>query len=240
MGALKTPGWKCSPVRVCPQPRVRCRAGAPAGSTIAGVQYPDYNPALDAPPLSDAELDALDTTLQSLATDDAMNVEMLDGYLTALALSPVPVAGRRAAEWLPAVWGGDGEGASPFESQRQRKHMVVQVLQHLHAIDRQLRQDPAHWEPVFSVAESADGDELADAEDWCIGFLQAVALDADAWEPLFDDAALGPALVPVVVLGAEEAALTPADRERLLDPVQRDALSRAVADAVVALSARPR
>ena len=121
-----------------------------------------------------------------------------------------------------------------------RTRLVVLVLPHLHAIDRQLRQDPAHWEPVFSVAESADGDELADAEDWCIGFLQAVALDADAWEPLFDDAALGPALVPVVVLGAEEAALTPADRERLLDPVQRDALSRAVADAVVALSARPR
>ncbi len=202
------------------------------------MQYPDYNPAVDAPPLSDAELEALDAVLQSLPSDDAMNVEMLDGYLTALALSPVAIAGRKAAEWLPAVWGGDGDGAAPFDSQKQRKRMVVQVLQHLHAIDVALRRDPEAWEPVFSVAETPGGDEVADAEDWCIGFLQGVALDAEAWGALFDDPSIGPALVPVVVLGGDESQLSPADRQRLQDPAQRDELSRAVADAVVALAAR--
>jgi uncharacterized protein len=114
---------------------------------------------------------------------------------------------------------------------------VLLVLRHLHAIDLQLRRDAAAFEPVFSVAE-ADGEELADAEDWCIGFLQAVALDAAAWEPLFDDAALGAALVPVALLGGEEDGLSAADRERLADPAGRDELSRAVVDAVVALAAR--
>ena len=36
------------------------------------------------------------------------------------------------------------------------------------------------WEPVFSIAE-VDGDELVDAEDWCIGFLQAMDLAPEAW-----------------------------------------------------------
>ena len=130
------------------------------------------------------------------------------------------------------------EAAAPFESQRQRKRTVLQVLQHLRGIDRQLRDDPEAWEPVFSVAETPEGDELADAEDWCIGFLQGVALDAQAWEPVFDDPGLGPALVPVAVLGGDEALLAPADLLRLQDPAQRDELSRAVAEAVVALARR--
>ena len=54
------------------------------------------------------------------------------------------------------------------------------------------------------IAESDDR-EWVDAEDWCIGFLQAVALDTDAWAPLFDDAELGSALVPLALAAAQQA-----------------------------------
>jgi uncharacterized protein len=111
------------------------------------------------------------------------------------------------------------------------------VLRHLHAIDVQLQKDPETWEPVFSIADAGE-QEFVDAEDWCIGFLQAVALDSDAWAPIFDDAELGPALVPLALLGGDDSELSDADRERLADPEQRDALSRAVADAVLLLQAR--
>ncbi len=55
-------------------------------------------------PLSDHELDQLDTFLLSDATpDDCMDIVALDGYLTALAIGPglVPPSAR-----LPVVWGG--------------------------------------------------------------------------------------------------------------------------------------
>lgn len=203
------------------------------------MDYPDYNPAIDSPPLSDEELDGLDQLLQALPGDTAMNIEGLDGYLTALLVGPSLLTRLKSADWLPAVWGGDGDGAAPFSSQKQRKRAAFLVLRHLHGIDMQLRSGPEAWEPVFSIAETPER-EFVDAEDWCIGFLQAVALDSDAWAPLFDDPELGPALVPVALLGGDDSELSDADRERLADPEQRDALSRAVTDAVLRLAERSR
>lgn len=209
------------------------------------MQYPDYKPALESPPLSDDELQALDSLLAELDTDEAMNVEMLDGYLTALLLAPTPVAQLRGADWLPTVWGGDGDrdGAgdseAPFASGKQKKRAIVMVLRHLRAIDQALQHHPDRWEPVFSVAEDGDR-EFADAEDWCIGFLQATAMDVDGWGRLFDDPELGPHLLPVALLGGDDSQLAPADVERLADPEQRDGLSRSLPDAMLALAHRAR
>lgn len=202
------------------------------------LDYPQYDPHLDSPPLSDADLDALDSLLQSLPGDAVMNVEALDGYLTALLVGPPLLATLRTADWLPAVWGGDGEGSAPFSSQKQRKRAAVLVLRQLRDIDRQLQGDGNAWQPVFSIAD-ADDRELVDAEDWCAGFLHATVLDSAGWGALFDDARAGPALLPIALLGADEAGLTSAERIRLADPAQRDALSRAVVDAVLALRTRP-
>jgi uncharacterized protein len=90
------------------------------------------------------------------------------------------------------VWGGDDpDSDAPFASGKQKKRAIVLVLRHLRAIDQALQHHPDRWEPVFSVAEDGDR-EYADAEDWCIGFLQATAMDSDGWGRLFDDPELGP------------------------------------------------
>lgn len=201
------------------------------------MDYPDYDPRLDTPPLSEAELDELDTLLQALPGEAVMNVEGLDGYLTALLVGPPLLARLKTADWLPGIWGGDGDGTAPFASQKKRKRTAILVLRHLHGIEVQLRDDAAGWEPVFSIAETPQRDYV-DAEDWCVGFLQAVALDPEAWSPLFDDADLGPALVPIALLGGDDSDLPEAAAARLADPAQRDALSRAVVDAVLLLRER--
>jgi uncharacterized protein len=202
------------------------------------MEYPQYDPTLPNAPLSDDELQAFDELLRALPSDAAMNIEGMDGYLTGLLVGPPLLERLRTAEWLPAVWGGDGEGGAPFASNQKRKRATVLVLRHLQSIACQLRDAPDAWQPIFSVAEVEDR-ELVDAEDWCIGFLQAVALDAEGWGPLFDDPELGPALLPIALLGGDEAELSAGDAERLSDPEVRDQLSRAVADAVVLLHARP-
>jgi uncharacterized protein len=207
-----------------------------AGLTIALVNYPDYNPDLDTPPLSEAELDELDHLLAALPGDAVMTAEGLDGYLTGLLLAPTPPAQRKSDEWLPAVWGGDGEGTRPFPSQKQRKRAAFLVLRHLHTVDLQLRGDLEAWEPLFSIAETPQRD-FVDAEDWCIGFLQAVALDEAAWAPVFDDAELAALLAPLVLLGGDDSGLSDEQAAQLADPEQRDALSRAVVDAVIAVAA---
>jgi len=200
------------------------------------VEFPQYNPRLDSPALADDELDALDALLAALP--EAMNIEQLDGYLTALLVAPVPLPELPGRHWLPMVWGGgDGDDPAPFESNKQRKRLIVQVLRHVRAIDVQLRHDPDRWEPIFSVAERGDGEEVIDAQDWCAGFLTAVDLDREAWAARFDDPQTGPLLVPIGVLGGDESELSPEQAAERNDPMQVDALSRSVLDAVLALAA---
>jgi len=225
------------------------------------MQYPDFDPSSPNTPLSDAELQALDEVLQTLPTEESMTLDGMDGYLCALLVGPPGLAALRSADWLPAIWGGDPQpdSAAPFASNQKKKRTTVLVLRHLQSIACQLRDAPALWEPVLSVAElpGTAGAELADATEWCLGFLQATDLAPDAWQPLFADPALATGLGAIARLGGDEglaaiafAATPPADGDGgddadiglaggdLDDPAVRDALSRRAADVVPALHAR--
>jgi uncharacterized protein len=199
------------------------------------MQYPQYDPASANTPLTEAELQGLDELLMmQIEQDGAMTLDGMDGYLTALVVGPSQLLSTcPTADWLPAIWGGDGAKGEPFASNQQRKRTTVLVLRHLQAIACVLRDKPDQWEPIFSVAETEEL-ELADAGDWCTGFLQATDLDPEAWAPVFDDPKLGPLMVPIALLGGDAAEDEGAD---LSEPTVRDELSRAAADAVLALLA---
>jgi len=210
------------------------------------MEYPKYNPASDFLPLSDDELMALDELLSELPGDGVMNIEALDGYLAGLLLTPIPLHERAGADWLPLIWGGDGEGNAPFASGKQKKKALLLILRHLHSIAVQWRDHPQAWEPILSVADvpadssddADEADEIADAEDWAVGFMCAVDLAAEAWEPLFNDPRSAALLEPIVLLGADEESLDEAARVRIADPEQRDQLSRALPDSALGLYAR--
>ena len=200
--------------------------------------YPDYDPKSPVTPLKPEEVAALDLLLQRLPADTAMSLDGFDGYLTALAIGPAALRAIPSADWLPLIWGGDPAGtdeAAPFTTKRQRKNTVVLALRHLRHLGQQLRETPNDWEPIFSIAEQG-ADEFADAREWCMGFLQAVDLQPDAWGAVWVD----PALAPLLVLGGGLEGQTPwagADAD-LDDPAVCNALSRAVPDAVLHLLAR--
>lgn len=183
------------------------------------MSLPAYQPGSDLLPLSDDELGQLDELLGALP--EAMNVEALDGFLSALLLAPKPLASLAGEDWLPVVWGGE----DPFASGKQRKKVQLLVLRHARALDAQLR-SPA-WQPLFSVVEQG-GEEFIDAEDWCIGFMLGVDLDGDGWAPRFDDAPTGAMLAPVALLGGDESQQDPEALADLDDPAVRDSLAREV------------
>ena len=208
------------------------------------MQYPDYNPSVATDPLSDAELDELAELLEVLPSDGVMSLEGLDGFVTGLLVGPGLARTLKGSQWLPLVWGGDGaQEPAPFESNRQRKKLVVQVLRHLRSLDVVLNQDPQAWQPVVSVAEEegtaeGEGEEWVDATEWCTGFLQAMDLDRDAWTPWLDSD-LAPQFVPLLLLAGlpeERPAGVSADLESV---VVRDELSRAFLDTVQALVGQP-
>lgn len=210
----------------------------------AAVKHPQYNPALETSALNDTELNQLEALLAAVPNDEAMDIECLDGYLTALLLGP------RLPEpdvWLSRVWGGAPDSEPPFPSGKQTKRLVQWVLRHMAAIDRQLHRDVDQLEPFFAVAErdalpaSGTGDDeiddgmWVDAGNWCIGFLTATELLPDAWEPLFEDPDSARGLGPILLLGADPDSLEAADRALLEDLAGRDRLSREVPDIVSAL-----
>ena len=207
------------------------------------MQYPTYDPASAVTPLSAEEIAALDMLLQRLQSDTAMSLDGFDGYLTAFAIGPAALRDMPTADWLPLVWGGDAEGGdeaapsasfAPFATSRQRKNTVVQALRHVRHLSQQLREAPNDWEPIFSIAEHG-ADEFADAREWCMGFLQAVDLQPDAWGSVWQASALAPLLL--LGGGLEGHAPDAAQTEALDDPAACDKLSRAVPDAVLHLLA---
>lgn len=199
------------------------------------MQLPQYQPSTPLDPLSDDELIALDEQLAELPSDGALNIEALDGYLCGLLLSPQALSERAGADWLPLIWGGDE--TDPFASGKQRKRLVLAVLRHLRALDHELHQQPDRWEPILSVAED-DAGEWVDALDWCAGFMLALDLDAPAWTPRLQDPQWAALLAPIALLGADEDSLSAADRARLEDLAELDALSRSVPEAVLAMAER--
>jgi uncharacterized protein len=55
-------------------------------------------------PLTDGEFDHLSEVLERFGDKRAMNLEQLDGFLTALICCPDLVP---PSEYLPKIWGGD-------------------------------------------------------------------------------------------------------------------------------------
>src|SRR5690606_32025748 len=98
------PSGDCSPRAASGRPATR---GAGAGTTMRPCP-PDADamtaPATPPPYLDEAQIEALSDLLDRRAVPfKGFNLEALDGFLTALAVSPSPVP---PGEWQPVVWGG--------------------------------------------------------------------------------------------------------------------------------------
>jgi len=169
-------------------------------------------------PLSDKEFDELDQFLLSdKSPEEAMTMDMLHGYLTALMIGPEPVP---LAEWLPLVWGESGSGGFRFASEKEEQRITRLILRFMNDIAITLEVAPKEFEPLYCEYEE-DGTTLLDAEGWAVGFWEGVNLRAQAWEPIWESDA-GQLMEPIYLLGSdglsdEEATAieSPAARERL-------------------------
>lgn len=154
-------------------------------------------------PLSEDELDELDRFLMSDQTsDETMVLEILDGYLTALAIGPVTVM---PSVWLPRVWGPTEEDAPEFETTEQAQRIIGLIFRHMNDIIHSLEYDvESHGVMIGSRNDPVTQKEYPDAEMWAYGFMQGVALCRRDWEPGLNDPAASEALRPIRLLGGED------------------------------------
>lgn len=165
-------------------------------------------------PLTAAELGELDHFLSSGdAPETAMDVSMLEGYLTAMAIGPQAVMPSR---WLPWVWDRqDGQAEVAFANMEQAQRIMGLLMRFMNGIARDFMDDPASFEAIYR-REAHWG-----AAEWCEGFLLGTQFAEQAWDLLW----LGkPTLVtPFLRLGTDDGiAITrkTGDAERWMEAVE--------------------
>jgi uncharacterized protein len=82
-------------------------------------------------PLSDVELDRLSDVLKRVGDKRAMNLEQMDGFLSALICSPDLVP---PSEYLPVIWGDDIVLEDEFAEKPILEDFLSLIMRHWNAI----------------------------------------------------------------------------------------------------------
>ena len=184
-------------------------------------------------PLSDKELGELEQFLLDMDAEESMTLDMLDGFLHAIAIGPETVM---PSQWLPKVWGQeDGAMLPPADDMDQINHLLGLVMRHFNSIVFGFEQSPPVMAPLWGTVQYQAMGEFEDAEMWAYGFCQGVKLSHQAWQTLFN-APEGKRLYrPIGLLGEED--FSPDQDELTRTPEQRQALAEAINDSLVQIHA---
>lgn len=113
--------------------------------------------------------------------EETMLIEELDGFIAGLLVCPDLI---RPSEWLPIVWGGDGDDQTPaFDNLKHANRVLGLVMDHYNGVARTLMEYADQYSPLLPVDER-NGDILW--EIWVEGFAKAAKLRPAAWQRLLD------------------------------------------------------
>lgn len=184
-------------------------------------------------PLSDEELHELDEFLLYLDVEESMTLDMLDGFLHAIAIGPETVM---PSQWLPRVWGQEeGDMMPPADDLEQVNHLLGLVMRHFNSIVFGFGQRPPFVEPLWNTVQHEDLGEVDDAEMWAHGFTEGVKLNPAAWQPLLNDPQGARWYRPIGLLG--EGVFSPDQDALTRTPQQRHALAEEIEGNLVQIHA---
>jgi len=128
----------------------------------------------------DEDLTELAALLESRAVPfRGMSLEMLDGFLCALAVGPDLVP---PSEWLPPVWGGR---PPHWESIEEAEHVNGLLMRMWNDVVRRVAIEPElamdRDMPVIAIPDEAHLAEEPYAADWAAGFIVGVKMRVNEW-----------------------------------------------------------
>ena len=146
-----------------------------------------------------------------------MDLSELDGFLAGLAAGPEVVP---SDEWLAEVW----DNEEPDYADAAEQEAVEQAIFNRYAaIEAGLDATPLGYAAILWQDEAG----TTVAEDWAAGFMQAVTLRANAWQPALADEDASMLLIPIASL----AGMTLPEDERGGHAMTDDALEGLMQDA---------
>lgn len=139
------------------------------------------------PYLDDEQIERLSELLDLRAVPfQGFNLEALDGYLSALAVSPGTVL---PGEWQPAVFGPKPPRWESEAEEQEVQNLLMGLWNTCVARARQGEDPPEHLSPLLWLPEdpmAEQPDELDVGRDWAIGFFVGVQLREAAWDAWLD------------------------------------------------------
>ncbi len=120
------------------------------------------------------DLDQLEHLLATVAPEDAMSVDEIHGFLTALVCTPELLL---PSEWLHFVWGGDEPEFATTEQANEVIDLIMRFANHV--VERLVEDD---LDPLFLALEFPDGKVRLYPFGWCIGFLEGTRLLPECWQ----------------------------------------------------------
>jgi uncharacterized protein len=129
-------------------------------------------------PLSDTDVSELDELLHALPEElDPLDVEMLDGFLTAILLQPEPVL---PSAWRPFVFDAQGRETALWDDAATTQRAVDLIMRRHNELGAYIAaREP--FDPVIFELEDDDGASMtgraaiAALEPWAEGFMNALA-----------------------------------------------------------------
>lgn len=101
---------------------------------------------------------------------------MLDGYLTAIVIGPCSIP---PDEWMVDLLGRHGRIAS---ADGETLVALTAIVGRFNVISKGLSIAPGQHAPIFEKTD----DGLVLPHPWCMGFLAAMQLRLEAWQPVLD------------------------------------------------------
>jgi len=150
-----------------------------------------------------------------------MDLSEMDGFLAGLVAGPEVVP---RGEWLAEVW--DNEEPE-YADEAEQEAVEQAIFDRYAAIESGLEATPLGYTAILWQDEAG----TTVAEDWAAGFMQAVTLRAQAWQPALADEDASMLLIPIASL----AGMTLPEGERGGQAMTDDALDGLIQDAAQVL-----
>ena len=153
-------------------------------------------------PLTEAELDDLSAMLDQPGNKRAMNLERLDGFLTALICGPQLVA---PSKYFPKIL-----GEAAFDDAASAQRFLSLIMRHWNSIANTLNSGEVYL-PLMLEDESG----IAQGNDWANGFLRGMEFGREDWSLLLNNEDHGGSLIAIFSLANEH------DRDPKMRPYKR-------------------
>jgi uncharacterized protein len=175
--------------------------------------------------LTEDELERLDEILVRCTDGRAMELEVIDGFFSALLTGPEMVM---PSEYLPLVFGDSKSASCKFGSLEEGNEALGLLMRHWNSIAGALASEDGF---VPLLLEDENGN--FQGNDWAEGFLTGVSLRPDAWEELLSEEEDNIGLLLPVMILAHEHDEDPELRSPPIPPEKREEIIVAMAAGVM-------